>query len=360
VEQINRFENLCKNKSEEIVMNNDKWLVNLSNTDIPSDIKNLLAFGEKFALNISLNKNNIIDLILNLESCTDDKRLNIDKPSIKNNIVNVLTNELSKPKPNIFKKEETTINKLIRKSRTFIKNNPQIIIARSDKGNTTVIANRNDYNEKLNKLLSDKTTYEVVKKRYRLGKEIDDTVTTQGKFNTFITLLCHKKVIDDKKAKELRRYNSQPAKLYGLFKIHKINNPIRPIVAYCGSPGEALANFYNEILIPITGKTSSYIKNSIDLKNKLKNIIVPKDHHIISLDVVSLYTNIPKNLLFKVIEQKWEEIYKNAKMPIESFKEGLSLIFDNCLFTFNKVMYKQNYGLPMGCQLKLILDKILF
>jgi len=41
----------------------------------------------------------------------------------------------------------------------FIKNNPQIIFTRADKGNTTVILERNEYINKMKNMLQDKETY---------------------------------------------------------------------------------------------------------------------------------------------------------------------------------------------------------
>ena len=54
---------------------------------------------------------------------------------------------------------------------------------------------------------------------------------------------------------------------------------------------------------------TSYIKNSFELKDKIKNIIVPAGYTIISLDVVSLYTNIDNKLVYSAIKKFWKHLY---------------------------------------------------
>jgi len=49
-------------------------------------------------------------------------------------------------------------------TKKFIKNNPDIIYTRADKGNITVALNRIEYTNKIDDMLSDKFTYDLVKK----------------------------------------------------------------------------------------------------------------------------------------------------------------------------------------------------
>ena len=57
--------------------------------------------------------------------------------------------------------------------------------------------------------------------------------------------------------------------LYGLLKIHKKDTPLRPIVACYSSPATDVGRFLATMSLLTTQK--SYIKNSIDLVEKLKN-----------------------------------------------------------------------------------------
>jgi len=55
---------------------------------------------------------------------------------------------------------------------------------------------------------------------------------------------------------------------------------------------EALATFLHKILIKNIPVTDSHLNNSFDLVQKLKDIQVDDDYILISLDAVSLFTNI--------------------------------------------------------------------
>jgi len=53
--------------------------------------------------------------------------------------------------------------KLKRHTQQFLKNNDNIILTRSDKGNITVVLDRNNYVNKINEMLSDNNIYMKVK-----------------------------------------------------------------------------------------------------------------------------------------------------------------------------------------------------
>jgi len=47
-------------------------------------------------------------------------------------------------------------------TKNFLKKHPEILVTRADKGNVTVALNYKEYFSKMEELLSDKTTYEVI------------------------------------------------------------------------------------------------------------------------------------------------------------------------------------------------------
>jgi len=61
-------------------------------------------------------------------------------------------------------------------SKSFIKNNPDIIFTRADKGNTVVALNRIDYNNKMEIFFSDSNTYSILKRNpaNKLLKDLKD------------------------------------------------------------------------------------------------------------------------------------------------------------------------------------------
>ena len=337
---------LQQNPIKSINFGEGKWLRNLTTTVIPEEIRPILALGDKFCPPVQLSKKNLVEVISKIEASIESKA-QLVKLDVRNRVTNVLTNKLSQPTREL--REHKKLRCLISKTNQFLKENPQLVVVKADKSNCTVVAEKDLYIDKIKVLLSDNSTYEKVTPRYRKGVVINETLCVQRKFNTYISELQLKGFINQHEGIKLRKYNSAPAKLYGLFKMHKENNPIRPIVAYCGSPGENLAVEFNKILTPVVGRASSFVKNALDFKQKLSNIHIPPGHKLFSLDVVSLFTNIPKDMLFNIIEQKWKEISEHTQIPIDLFKQGLSLLFDNCYFSFDDTTYRQKYGLPMGC-----------
>lgn len=76
----------------------------------------------------------------------------------------------------------------------------------------------------------------------------------------------------------------------------KPNHPLRVIVSSKNSPLYVLAKFLHDIMYSSIPKTQSKINNSFDLVDKLREIQLEKNYKLISLDVVSLLTNIPLDL----------------------------------------------------------------
>ena len=89
---------------------------------------------------------------------------------------------------------------------------------------------------------------------------------------------------------------TQTPRFYGLIKIHKENNPIRPIVSFIGSPTYSISKFLSKILTPFTNMAEQKLKNAHSLKELLSNMTVPGDHELVSFDVKSLFTSIPLDL----------------------------------------------------------------
>ena len=91
------------------------------------------------------------------------------------------------------------------------------------------------------------------------------------------------------------------ARFYALPKIHKINNPLRPIVSNIGTATYPLSKFLASIFSPLCSTNSHTIKNSYDFVNKLGTLNFVKCS-MLFLDVKSLFTNVPLLLLSLVTD----------------------------------------------------------
>nr|CAI5820872.1 unnamed protein product [Callosobruchus analis] len=139
--------------------------------------------------------------------------------------------------------------------------------------------------------------------------------------------------------------------LKNLPKLHKNGIPLRPIVSTIQSPFNKLSKYLKDILNNIINKNPSYIKDSWHFKEKIKNINIPNNYKIISLDVVSLYTNIPIDLALHIIETKWNDIEQYTNIPLNEFKKAVEITLNSTYFIFQDKFYKQIYGCAMGSSL---------
>jgi len=141
---------------------NKRWFVNLSNSHIPSQVSNLLQFGEKFSLPAHYHKKQAIhEIIKDVESNIKSSHI-VNQTRIRNIIIPQFHRFLH------IKSPKNTINeKLIalhNYTMDFQRKNPEIIFTRTDKGNITVALNKNDYFKKMELLLEDTNTYSLIKK----------------------------------------------------------------------------------------------------------------------------------------------------------------------------------------------------
>ncbi|KYN12431.1 hypothetical protein ALC57_15398, partial [Trachymyrmex cornetzi] len=137
--------------------------LNLSNIHIPNDVKYLLQLGEGFGLPINRSnfERTFIEFIKSIESNI------INRP---NNIVNVIRNNsvpILEKFHNDFIKSDSNSKLLfnwIKSTDKFVKEHPEVLFSKADKGNVTVALNKVDYINKMENMLSDNNTYEVINK----------------------------------------------------------------------------------------------------------------------------------------------------------------------------------------------------
>ena len=73
-------------------------------------------------------------------------------------------------------------------------------------------------------------------------------------------------------------------------KIHKrlFDVPGRPVILNCGIPTEKVSEFSDHHLKPVIQEGQSYIKDTGDFLNKIKNInAIPENAILVTADVVS-------------------------------------------------------------------------
>lgn len=142
---------------------NDKWLVNLSNATIPEDVGRILSLGGDFGLPVNKFNNNIpvMKILKDFEHRLDEK-IPDDTDSARLNLVNTIKHFFTDD--NKVDSFDIKMKVQINRCKKFIKENGNLLITKADKGQTTVIIDRSDYEEKMATLLNDCTTYRKLKK----------------------------------------------------------------------------------------------------------------------------------------------------------------------------------------------------
>jgi len=345
--------NYCKNDNSRIFMNpmsfdshselheiKEEWFVNISDVPIPKNVQTLVQLGDRFNLPSSNIDKASFSIIKNVESSLRNIRANTI-PIIRNKTVDIVKKLRNNNKPS--NEKTRLLENLFLETKNFIQNNKNIMFTRADKGNITVAMNTIDYNEKMNKILIDKQTYTKIDKDPIKGITNDlKILLKRWKINGYIEDLTYKRLLTT---------DGLLPRAYGLPKVHKKDNPLRIIISSIDSPLYSLANFLHKILIKSIEIPLSHIKNSYELVEKLRNIELGEDYTIFSLDVISLFTNIPIDLAIESIQSRWNLIKSSTKIPKKEFICGIKLVLNSTYFTFEKRIFKQIFGTPMGSPL---------
>ena len=220
-----------------------------------------------------------------------------------------------------------------------------LVICRPDKGRGVVLLDRDDYDNKMNNILSDDTKFREVG-----PPEFNMIYKTEDKTNRNLKKLKDDALLTEQTYRSLYCTGSSFGILYGLPKVHKDNVPLRPILAAYNSPSFSISKFFVPLL-------NDLAKNEYTLLNSAQFIpeILQQNskHFMVSFDVCSLLTNIPLietiDIIIKVLFPTLSSIFQGFNSA--SFKRLLELAVMDSHFIFNKKVYKQVDGMAMGSPL---------
>ena len=145
-------------------------------------------------------------------------------------------------------------------------------------------------------------------------------------------------IVDQPKAS---RFNLLP-------KIHKAGNPGRPIVSANGHTTEKISEFVDLHLQSHVQTLPSYLQDTTDFLKKQEALgPIPSHALLVSMDITSLYTNIPHSDGIKACEEAWDE--RDIKdPPTQTLVKLLTLVLKCNNFKFNGQLYLQVQGTAMG------------
>ncbi|XP_075247191.1 uncharacterized protein LOC142340502 [Convolutriloba macropyga] len=141
----------------------------------------------------------------------------------------------------------------------------------------------------------------------------------------------------------LRTTGSQPTRLYGLAKVHKSCTPLWPDLSIPGSSYENLNIFLSPFFERLPG--ANIETSSKDARAALEAIKLNEVELVVSLDVKSLYTNVPVE---GAIEIALKELYSSdeiSEIPRSAMKSLLRLAI--CSYCAEKVSKENTQELKL-------------
>ncbi|XP_078524701.1 uncharacterized protein LOC144797794 [Lissotriton helveticus] len=167
---------------------------------------------------------------------------------------------------------------------------------------------------------------------------------------TLLLKTLEKGDITEDEWKFLSNTNPKTPAFYGLPKVHKSleNPPLRPIVASIDSLLEPLSQYADRFLKPLVEQQKSYIRDTADMIAKVEGMHFDESSELmVTLDVESLYTNIPQNDTIKAVESLLEgtNVVGGNK---EFIVKCVAMVLLNNIFLFKKDLYIQKKGTSMG------------
>ena len=238
----------------------------------------------------------------------------------------------SGPKKNLTKEEEKALNDLMTRN--------DIIFCSADKGGACVILDVNDYIKEAERQLTDESFYKELPS--------DPTKLHNELINNVIEKFKREQLLDQKTANGLKVHDPRTPLFYLLPKIHKAGNPGRPVVSSVNCHTSKISEFIDYYLQPLVKSLPSYIQDTTDFLNKLGKLpkTLPKDVHLVTMDVKSLYTNIPNNEGIDAIKDYITKSDISNMKPVLIAFLRLVLTLNN--FSFNGANYLQISGVSMG------------
>uniref|UniRef100_A0A8D8WUJ8 Reverse transcriptase domain-containing protein n=1 Tax=Cacopsylla melanoneura TaxID=428564 RepID=A0A8D8WUJ8_9HEMI len=312
---------------------------NFSNLVLDQGEVDLLNKGFKYGYHeTKVSKRDVMDLAADCEVALSSISLNCSKEKFgcKKVLVSMVNESVTRQRT--VGSEICTLKALKGK---IVDN--EVVICKADKGNTVTLLNRNEYVDKMKDYIVNNNLV-VTKEKHILNKYVAKV----------------KKCISE--CPQILKgtpnvSNPQIPKLYGLPKLHKEGNPLRPVVSCVDAPSSEICKKFISVLPELLKFKSKYsINNNLCLIEKLKKVPkLPTNAKLISFDVKNLFPSIPINELKSIILNGTIHLSQSLKMEIN---KCLEVCLDQNFCTFQDVIYEIKKGLPIGSPISPLMAEI--
>ena len=287
---------LNKSKAGNVIQSNPKNVVwNFSSRHLTSEEYDFLWHGLNHDLSTNLRCNEVLPSVESVwDQLTRNSLLTENYHSI-----NGAKNCLRALAFNLINLDNQKVLKDKRKLQVIKKLHKDTVILKPDKVNGVVVIDTTDYYESLNNLFSDTTKFKRL--------DANPTNTRLSTLQFYLRKLYNRNEISEKVYQEIRPKNAKIARAHGLPKVHMSFERVssfRPIIDTIISTRYNVEKYITKLLIPLTQNKYS-LEDTFDAAERIKKIpkelIRNKNYTLISLDVVSLFTNVPLRKAVNII-----------------------------------------------------------
>ena len=315
---------------------NRKCFINLS--------KRKLSIEEEEFLNLGLN--------CHLYSKFDPYKKKVELEMLYNNLLTLQKADIIEINPNLKdqlrsestkrrgKTNSSILTPKLKAAAKSLREDSTIVIRKADKSNMYVIMDRGEYDQKLREILSDESKFEKITRN-----PVDELKKKAYTIIKSVNQKCNKKLLKEPIG------DFEPGYIYGNVKTHKPGNKLRPIISQVTTPTYKTAKELDEIIKPYI--PAKYMLKSRDEFINILKTTKPKNAPS-SLDVESLFTNVPVRETIKII---LENVYNHETLPppaipAADLEELLLLCTTSVPFRgVDGNMYVQKDGMSMGSPL---------
>ena len=215
-----------------------------------------------------------------------------------------------------------------------------------------VIMDREDYNNKAQELLNSPAYRSLPR---------DPTSKIKAQLITKLRKIKKDRNLDEGMYGAMYPTSCTPSKFYGLPKIHKTDNPLRPIVSSRGSVTYGVAKVISKVLKPLVGKFPHHIQSTRDFVSKAKGLTLQTGECLSSYDVTSLSTSVPIDPALNIIRdllEKDDKLNDRTVLSVQNIIELRGFCLHNTYFSFQNKFYEQIEGAAMGSPVSLIVANL--
>lgn len=277
----------------------------------------------------------------------------------------------------------------------FLKDNPDVVISRADKGGKSIASSRETIVRLREQHIAeniDNGTYNVVHRRLNWLSEVMD-----GEWKSLLAQIVSDitsaemggtglSVGSDRDLFQLLhcRMGAQdkvftPGRMWGQIKVHKPVLAYRPIVDNSIKLGQPLEKLVLATLNDILASKSRFsVKNSLEVVKILNSkftseLIISAEHRLLSADFTSMYTNVPTVKALALVKDLWDAHVGSEVNNLSRSKGGQIPCFSGAMardiveffvckggiFSAGDTLYRQKKGLMMGSSLSSVIAALL-